>query len=276
MKKVYKMSAFSDGDKGGNPAGVMFNTDHLTESDMLSIAAEVGYSETAFVMQSNIADFKVRFFTPVDEVDLCGHATIATFNLMRDLNMITTGEYTQETKAGVLRVIVSESTVVMEQNNPRYFEEIPSEELLPCFQQNNFLTELPAMVVSTGLKDIMLPVSSLETLHLLTPDLDRISALSKKYNVTGIHAFCFETISDRDVHARNFAPLYGIDEESATGTSNGAMIGYIHKFCNEQFKTEMEIEQGHCMNLPSSIKVLTKIKDQTINSIYVGGSARRI
>jgi len=277
MERVYKVSAFSEGSSGGNKAGVMLNADELSSNEMLKIAANVGFSETAFVMESSVADFKVRFFTPVDEVDLCGHATIATFNLMRDLKLIAPGQYTQETKAGVLKLFVSTDSVMMEQNVPTYYEEISNQEIKACFESDgNFITELPAQVVSTGLKDIMLPVTNLEILHQLKPNLNEIVKLSEKYEVTGIHAFCFETISGHQVHARNFAPLYGIDEESATGTSNGAMVGYLFKHCNNRYRNELIIEQGHIMNEPSLIKVHSKNKNNQITSILVGGSARRI
>ena len=92
---VYRINAFTDNNNGGNPAGVVLDSDSYTAEEMLKIASEVGYSETAFVMRSTQADFKVRFFTPVSEVDLCGHATVATFNLLRDLGVISIGNYTR-------------------------------------------------------------------------------------------------------------------------------------------------------------------------------------
>lgn len=80
--KVYKINAFAKTAIGGNPAGVVVNADELSENDMKKIAGIVGLSETAFVMKSDVADFRVRFFTPTEEVDLCGHATIGTFSIL--------------------------------------------------------------------------------------------------------------------------------------------------------------------------------------------------
>ena len=71
---AYTLNSFAKTKEGGNPAGVVINADALSEEEMRKIAAALGYSETAFVLQSDVADFKVRFFTPNDEVDLCGHA----------------------------------------------------------------------------------------------------------------------------------------------------------------------------------------------------------
>ena len=107
---VYKLSSFPKEGHGGNEAGVVLDADSLKDKEMLKIAKEVGFSETAFVSNSNVADFKVRFFTPVNEVSLCGHATIATFNLLRDKEIISPGIYTQETKAGILKLVSTTGT----------------------------------------------------------------------------------------------------------------------------------------------------------------------
>jgi len=277
MKEIYRLRAFAKTEEGGNPAGVVLDADELSEEEMRRIAAEVGYSETAFVMKSNQADFRVRFFTPVEEVDLCGHATIATFNLLRELEIVQKGEYTQETKAGVLKLRISEEDVFMEQNRPIYGEIIPLEEIKDCFTSDTDYmdTTLPVQVVSTGLPDIIVPVKDIKTLHGLQPNYQKISEISKKYNVTGIHAVTLETLHSSSGHCRNFAPLFGIDEESATGTASGALASYLMKYV-EGISQEMIFEQGYSMNQPSEIKVeLTGNRDE-LKSVFVGGKAIRI
>lgn len=272
---IYKATAFSTDINGGNLAGVVLDADLLNEDQMLNIAQKIGYSETAFVMKSNKADFKLRFFTPVDEVDLCGHATVATFNLLRDLNIIDTGDYTQETKAGILKIKVQEKSIYMEQNTPQYFELLNKKELENCFQSSNknYIDDMPIQIVSTGLKDIMLPVKNLETLIELKPNLDEIERLSKKYNAVGIHAFSLDTINDHEAHTRNFAPRYGINEESATGTSNGALACYLMNYLGNNFDGNFTIEQGYSMDRPSKIKVQLKYDGDNIKKVYVGGRA---
>ncbi|WP_434289976.1 PhzF family phenazine biosynthesis protein, partial [Clostridium botulinum] len=80
--KAYTLNSFAKCIEGGNPAGVVINADDLSEDNMKKVAGIIGFSETAFVMNSDLADFKVRFFTPNEEVDICGHATIATFSTL--------------------------------------------------------------------------------------------------------------------------------------------------------------------------------------------------
>ncbi|MCD6482404.1 MAG: PhzF family phenazine biosynthesis protein, partial [Candidatus Izimaplasma sp.] len=122
--KIYRMMSFAKETHGGNPAGVVINADTLNEKEMQLIARDIGYSETAFVLKSSNTDFNIRFFTPISEVNLCGHATIATFNLLRDKGIITKGFYTQETKAGILKLEVKDRIVYMEQLLPTYGEYI--------------------------------------------------------------------------------------------------------------------------------------------------------
>lgn len=277
-KDIFKMSAFAKEQTGGNPAGVILNADELSELQMKQIAREIGYSETAFVMKSDKADFRVRFFTPVDEVDLCGHATIATFNLLRDLRIIKIGIYTQETKAGILKVKVHNNSVYMEQNKPKFYELININEIQHCFfsENKNYIGKLPIQIVSTGLRDILLPIKSLEILLQLKPNFKLISELSKRHNAIGIHAFCLDTYNNSSAHCRNFAPLFGIEEESATGTSNGALACYLNQYNKDRFNSKFIFEQGYSMGKPSEVKAKLEYNNGVIEEVYVGGNASRL
>jgi PhzF family phenazine biosynthesis protein len=77
--EVFTLDAFAKGDLGGNPAGVVLQADDLSAEEMQATASTVGFSETVFMMESSVGDFKARYFTPSEEVDLCGHATLAAF-----------------------------------------------------------------------------------------------------------------------------------------------------------------------------------------------------
>ncbi|WP_105616119.1 PhzF family phenazine biosynthesis protein [Vallitalea okinawensis] len=276
MSEIFRLRSFTKNNRGGNPAGVVLNADHLNDDAMRKIASEVGYSETAFVMDSNKADFRVRFFTPVEEVDLCGHATIATFSLLRERGIIGQGCYQQETKAGILKIVIDEHHLVyMEQKKPQFLETLNKNELLSCFDLNDELidNDLPIQVVSTGIRDIFLPIRDLHLLTNMQPHYNNISQLSRQYNVTGIHAFTLETKEEASAHCRNFAPLYGIDEESATGTSNGALACYLSKYKDKFLVKDYVFEQGYSMGQPSEIRVRLKLHEDNISEVVVGGCA---
>jgi PhzF family phenazine biosynthesis protein len=272
---VYRLSSFLKEDHGGNEAGVVLDADSIKDKEMLKIAKEVGFSETAFVSKSNVADFKVRFFTPVNEVSLCGHATIATFNLLRDKGIINPGIYTQETKVGILKLDVKEDIVFMEQNSPVYGQVIEAIEFTNCFYNDDYINqELPIVILSTGMREIFLPINSVKKLNNLTPNFEEIIKLSNKYDVIGIHVFSV-TKDEADAYGRNFAPIVGINEESATGTSNGALGCYLNKYVNPS-KSEFILRQGYSMNKPSEIITKLQIQNRMIDTVWVGGTAKII
>jgi PhzF family phenazine biosynthesis protein len=274
---VYTLNSFAKTEDGGNPAGVVLQADGLSDEEMLSIAQQVGFSETAFVHKSEKANYKVRFFTPNSEVGLCGHATIAAFTLLKNKKIIDDGILCQETKAGILNIEVDNDKVYMNQNAPEYFNIIDKNEVADSLNitQDDFVSHLPIQIVSTGLKDIMIPIKNLDRLFSIKPDYKKIAALSKKYNIIGFHVFSLETKFDSTAHCRNFAPLYNINEESATGTSNGALACYLYKhgIVNEEQSSELVFEQGYSMQKPSEILVRLKIDNNKICEVKVGGKA---
>ena len=270
MVDVYVTSAFSKDNQGGNKAGVVLNRPDLTVQQKMDIARELGYSETAFVLDSEVADFELQYFTPTDEVPLCGHATIATFATLNLLGKLNKSHYTIETKAGILNIEVQEDGLIfMQQNCPEYFEILESDLFTYCINVDSFDCSLPIQTVSTGLKDILYPVKSIQHLENLKPNFQEMSELSKKLDVVGIHAFTLLNDSDITAICRNFAPLYGIDEESATGTANCALACYLYKHYKK--KSKYIFEQGYNLGQISRIVVNIFAKEDCINAVYVGG-----
>ncbi|UED72220.1 PhzF family phenazine biosynthesis protein [Brevibacillus sp. DP1.3A] len=276
--KVYVLSAFTKNGEGGNPAGVVLDTKDLTEKDMQVIASTLGFSETAFIFPSTNSDYKIRYFTPNEEVDVCGHATVATFSLLAQRRIIHPGIYTTETKAGVLHVQNFENhRIFLQQNPPSFLEILPSKDIIGSLRINEdqLMPNMPIQIVSTGLRDIIVPVKSLKDLLEIDPDMEGITKISKKYNVTGYHLFTLETLHDSTAHCRNFAPLYDIPEESATGTSNAALACYLVKYNDKKKSRErtFTFEQGYTMNSSSEITVNVSVHLGDITYVQVGGSA---
>ena len=278
---VYTLNAFSKTENGGNPAGVVLDADYLSESQMQNIAAKVGFSETAFVKKSSNADFNIRFFTPNTEVDLCGHATIAAFYLLAHKGLIEAGEYTQETKAGILKVECHlDGVVYMYQNKPCFFQNIDKEELADSLNinENVIMRNYPAQIVSTGLRDILIPINTIDELYKIKPDFNKVISVSNKYDVVGYHIFALDTQYAATAHCRNFAPLYDIPEESATGTSNGALSCYLYKYgiVSEKIARHQIFKQGYSMQKPSEILASLVIQKKEIVEVRVGGIAQDI
>lgn len=284
-KTVYIVNAFTHNDMGGNKAGVVIDCDDLSSNDMASIAKDVNLSETAFITKSKCDDYdyEVRFFTPSTEVDLCGHATIATFYTLAKLGFIKPNtnpvKLKQKTLAGILDIEVyfdedKVSYVLMTQTNPKFYSYIDDEKelcnILGISKEDAGIEgyQLKPMIISTGLKDIMFPVKSLDALKRITPDFQALKEYTDKLNLVGLHAFSLETENpESSVATRNFGPSVGIDEESATGTSNGALCSYIMKHNILDFTDTLTLscEQGYYMDNPSEIIC----KGESVDNDYI-------
>ena len=222
--RYYIVDAFTDKPFGGNPAGVVLLDGDVfpKESLMLQVAAELRYSETAFVRQHSGKEFTLRYFTPKAEVELCGHATIATFALLHHEVGIT-GQCLCHTKAGDLSIEVGPK-VMMQMATPKIVRAIEDpKEIYRALGLENYAPTLPVMIASTGLPDFMIPVVDVETLNHLHPVMDAISEITERFNALSFHVFAFGN-DDHTAHVRDFAPLYGVPEESATGTANAALL----------------------------------------------------
>lgn len=266
--QYYIVDAFTDRLFGGNPAGVvLLDGNFPNDSLMQQVAAELRYSETAFVRRDGADEFTVRYFTPRSEVDLCGHATIATFGLLWQLGKVGDNVCMNHTLAGDLEVMAGER-VMMQMATPRMVGEVKDVERL-CRIMQCAVPLLPVEIISTGLPDIMLPVQSEEELEALAPDMAALAALSRELEVVGVHAFV-QTGDGYTAHVRNFAPLYEVDEESATGTANAALTHYLQRRDFIQTGSECSFMQGEKMGRPSVVETLLR-PDGTI---YVGGKCR--
>ena len=119
---IFVASAFSKNTTGGNKAGVCLMKEYLSTEQKQKISAKLGYTETTFVSPSHKkeATFQLEYFTPVAEVALCGHATIAAFVVMKAMNLLKENTYKIETKSGMLSVYLEDDKIFMEQKLPQF------------------------------------------------------------------------------------------------------------------------------------------------------------
>ena len=270
--KYYIVDAFTSEPFGGNPAGVvLLDRDFPTDELMQLVAAELRYSETAFVQQNGAAEFTVRYFTPKGEVDLCGHATIATFGVLCQMGILREGDVCMNhTLAGDLEVRIGEQ-VMMQMAMPRVIDKRVDTERLHGIMAGTTMPgwpDMPIEIVSTGLPDIMMPVATVDELNAMQPDMDALSELSRELEVTGVHAFALSE-DGYTAHVRNFGPLYGIPEESATGTANAALTHYLYRRGLIAVPSACRFLQGETMGRPSV--VATMLEDD--GTIWVGGKS---
>ena len=267
--KYYIIDAFTDQPFGGNPAGVvLLDSDAFPKDElMLKIAAELRYSETAFVKRQSAQEYTLRYFTPKGEVELCGHATIASFFLLHQKGLAS-GPCLCHTKAGDLQIEAGEK-VMMQMAKPRIEATIDNtDEIYKALGVPGYKPAMPVQIVYAGLPDIMTPLPDLNTLQTLQPDMDAISAITKRRNAVSFHVFAFSN-DGYTAHVRDFAPLYDIPEESATGTANASLTYYLQQCGCLGSEAECAFIQGEAMGRPSM--VATSLKAD--GTIYVGGTA---
>jgi len=262
------VNAFIDGSKGGNPAGVVLEADNLSHKQKLSVAKQVGLSETAFVSTSKVADYKLDFYTPTRQIAHCGHATIAVFSYLAQLGQIESGWYSKETIDGNRKILIKDGLAYMEQLAPKFIsvEKYHSNILDSINISEQQLASTP-MVVDTGNRFLIIGLENQHTLSRLMKDTVAIETISEELNLIGYYIFTTETNkAGRDASTRMFAPRYGIDEEAGTGMAAGPLASYLYDVLGIR-KKQFNIEQGYLMQSPSPsvIEVNLETNDSSIH-----------
>lgn len=247
--KIHVVKAFTQDKNSGNPAGVILHADYLQEIEMQQIAKHLNFSESVFVSHSSVADYRFRYFTPTCEVDACAHATIAACHMIPQIQ-------TYATNKGVFQVEKQEDGGIIIQQEKPVFGPVISKKVI--YDALNIQPDLelggPAMVVSTGVPKLIVPVAVHGILFDLKLNPEDVKKLCLEIGAKGIYFFT-HALDDvnNDAHARQFNPLCGIDEDPVTGTAAGALGAYLYMMFPS--KNTFIIEQGNCMGSPGLVKV---------------------
>ena len=303
----YQLDVFTEKAFCGNPLAVFPEAEGLTGEEMQKIAREMNLSETVFVLPSEKALRKLRIFTPMQELPLAGHPVVGTWNLLARLGItpqIEDGfiEIMQELKLGVLPVEIEfrdkEPFRVTMTQGKFESEEIISDsaeiEKLAVslgleISDLNLQDRLPIQVVSTGIKALAVPVSTLDALSRCRINSQLLSEIYLAHNAIGCYAFSFETIEENSkIHARFFAPDDNIPEDPATGSAAGSLSGYlvyhganeiegrknVSECADEGFlNCRFIIEQGDFMNRPSRIFAEVIGEKGKVETVRIGGNS---
>ena len=273
--KIFQIDAFANKPFTGNPAGVTFG-DGLTKEEMQLIAREMNLAETAFLTKSEKADYNLRWFTPKMEVELCGHATIASLHFLNEHNLIhNNSEIKFETLSGILKCRME---------NNRYYMQIPiygideypgsKKDILNSLgiTEDDMPGKIPFLLLKN--RYLYIYIEQFSIIKNLKPNFKELLKISNENNIGGVVVFTKETYEkENSAHLRFFAPYYGIDEDPVTGSANGPLmlvlnhLGFV-KFDNEDI--ELTFEQGDVIGRRGRIGVkyspLTK-------ELYISGNA---
>lgn len=263
--KIYQINAFTDKPFSGNPACVIL-TNGLSREVMQSIAKEMNLSETAFLSKSDTANFKLQWFTPTTEVELCGHGTIASLHFLKEKNVplrkFANGREIVkfETLSGIIKCFI---------DGNQYFMQIPvfemeefngcKLELISILGIHPVMTDDSIPFIQLSNKNVYIYIKELKDLHKLKPDFKALVELSRENNLGGIVVFTLETVDKNSfAHSRYFTPLHGIDEDPVTGSTNGPLLLVLEKlgFIKQTGKEiTLTFEQGDILDRSGRVGV---------------------
>lgn len=257
MTNVLRLAAFSQNGKGGNPAGVAFYDEMPTAEEMLSVAMEVGYSETAFAVKQPDG-WRVRYFAPELEVPFCGHATIALGAALGE--RVGEGAHRLQINHGAISVRAEHSangtTTATLQSPATSSADAPQEYLnraLAAFhlRLDSLNPAFPPRLASAGVRHLILVLRERQTLAGMSYPFDEVRVLMREKDLVTISLLWQE--SDAVFHSRNAFASGGVYEDPATGAAAAALAGYLRDIDWKGPKT-FTILQGEDMPGTSSIQ----------------------
>jgi PhzF family phenazine biosynthesis protein len=272
---VLRYSAFTTDPQGGNPAGVVLDARGLDGAAMQRIAAEVGYSETAFLLPRADGDLDVRYFSPLVEVSFCGHATIAA--MVAQAHAHGPGDVLLHTQAGPVRVTVDAGFVAtLTSVAPRVdtLHAADLDALLAAlgWRHDELDPTLPPGLSYAGAWHPVIAAASRARLADLHYDFDALAALMAARGWTTINLVWRENA--HTLHARNPFPPGGVVEDPATGAAAAALGAYLASQDRLPDDRSFTIHQGHDLGRPSVLRV--EVPVDVGGGVRVSGAAVEI
>ncbi|MBM3947719.1 MAG: PhzF family phenazine biosynthesis protein [SAR202 cluster bacterium] len=276
MVKEYEfrqVDVFTTTPNAGNPLAVVMDAQGLSTGEMQAIAVEMNLSETSFVLPPERpgADYRMRIFTPKLELPFAGHPSVGTAYILFEEGRFgkAAGPITvrQQVAIGVLPIEIRSSPggpplVMMTQGKPEFwprFEDLGRLAAALGLRTDDIRRSgLTPQVASTGLKQMVVPVASLEAVTAMKPDMRVLAELETALDVTGLEVFCLQTRSGVTAHVRFFGPASGVAEDPATGSAAGGLGAYLvkHEAVDvSRSPVHITIEQGEELKRPSRIEV---------------------
>ncbi|MBX6372286.1 MAG: PhzF family phenazine biosynthesis isomerase [Acidothermus sp.] len=272
--EVLRYAAFTTDPKGGNPAGVVADARRLDAATMQRIAAEVGYSESAFLLphaggeseSAVVAEFDVRYFTPEVEVPFCGHATIASGVVLGE--RYGPGRYLLHPPAGPIAVDVGRDAYGYHATFASVVPKLAAfDDVEPLLQALRWSASeldpaLPPRLAFAGLWHPVIAVSTRRRLAELDPDWERLTAVMRDAGWSTVQLVWRE--SPTTYWSRNLAPAVGIREDPATGSAAAAFGHYLRELGAIKLPAELTIHQGDDLGRPSLLTVLVEAGDPRV------------
>ena len=219
LDSIYQVNAFATPPYLGNPAAVCVLTEDRTDEWMQNLATQIGLSETAFLRPLDNNHFHLRWFTPAYEVDLCGHATMASAHVLWEQNLAASEVIRFESRSGTLEAAPVDSRVQLNFPVTPVTEEEPASGLVDCFTTEG--TVIPVLFSGRSAFDLFLQYESEQIVRDMQVDFDRLN----EFDVRGVIVTA-QGSDEFDVVSRFFAPGAGVEEDPVTGSAHCSLIDF--------------------------------------------------
>lgn len=257
--RLQRYAAFATSPKGGNPAGVWVGDALPSVAEMQRTAAEVGFSETAFVAPAQGRQRTVRYYSPEREIEFCGHATIASGVALGKAE--GAGDYRFATQVGEVPVAVRQRdgqwvaslTSVAPKHEPASTRLVADALAALGWNASDLDPGIPPVRANGGIWHLVLAVNSAARLARLDYDFERLRALMLADGLVTLQLIWRER--EDLYHSRNPFPVGGIVEDPATGAAAAALGGYLRDAGLLKMPATITIRQGEAMGRPSVLTV---------------------
>jgi trans-2,3-dihydro-3-hydroxyanthranilate isomerase len=280
----HTLDVFAETRYAGNQLAVFRHVDGIDDAEMQQIARETNFSETTFIMsdQPENGSYRVRIFTPGEEVPFAGHPTLGTaFVIQQEIIRQPVDCIVLDLRVGKIPVTFSyfngkPDLLWMKQQPPTFGRTIKSANITRAIglSEDDIDPRFPIQEVSTGMAAMIVPLRNLESLKRARVDRKAFLEVVADFDAKNIFVFCPESHGGgSDFSVRCFAEFYGITEDPATGSANGCFAGYLAKhryFGNEVIS--VRVEQGYEIGRPSLLFLKASAQGEQVD-VSVGGRA---
>ena len=287
-------SAFSDSAFGGCAAGILDQASELTGSEMLQIAREIGVPATCFITGISPTEVSVRFFSPLSEYPMCGHATIGLMTWLKERGFfIFDDNGVAHTRLSTPDTLTNVEVQQREDGCIEVLLSLPPAEFVPApvgsielshvlgIESERLESNLEMTMTTTDFRSLLVPIDNVSDLEAVRPDFQGIEDLCRGSVMDTI--FLFSPKDDdlaNGIRCREFCPAVGTPESAASGTTNRSISCYLYEqnrlTSARDGVASLSISQGKEVGRPSNIKSVISLQDGQVNSVGIGGVATRV
>ena len=287
-------SAFSDSAFGGCAAGILDQASELTGSEMLQIAREIGVPATCFITGISPTEVSVRFFSPLSEYPMCGHATIGLMTWLKERGFfIFDDNGVAHTRLSTPDTLTNVEVQQREDGCIEVLLSLPPAEFVPApvgsielshvlgIESERLESNLEMTMTTTDFRSLLVPIDNVSDLEAVRPDFQGIEDLCRGSVMDTI--FLYAPKDDdlaNGIRCREFCPAVGTPESAASGTTNRSISCYLYEqnrlTSARDGVASLSISQGKEVGRSSNIRSVISLQDGQVNSVGIGGVATRV